>query len=259
VTLHTLSMGSQGERVVFLHGLFGQGRNWITLAKQISDRHRVTLVDLPNHGRSEWTDRMDYVSMADEVAGLLSADDPVALVGHSMGGKTAMMLALRHPELVSRLLVADISPVAYATAREFLSYVGALRGLNLAYVHDRAQADAMLAPTVHSETIRSFLLQNLRRDGDGWRWQPNLDVIADSLPTLAGWPEQEAAAAAPYTGPTLWVAGERSDYVRPEYADAMAALFPQVRKVTIKGAGHWVHSERPEVFLAILRQFLGDA
>jgi pimeloyl-ACP methyl ester carboxylesterase len=199
--------------------------------------------------------------MADAIGGLVRDElgaEPVALVGHSMGGKTAMMVALRHPELVERLMVADISPVAYSTAREFIGYVGALRGMDLDAIGDRTQADATLAATVPSTTIRSFLLQNLRRDGDGWRWQPNLDVIGRDLPALAGWPEAVADAAAPYEKPTVWVAGERSDYVLPEYADAMARLFPHVRKVTIKGAGHWVHSEQPEVFLGILRRFLGD-
>lgn len=264
--LYTTTYGTSGSRVVFLHGLFGQGRNWTTPAKAIADRHRVTLVDLPNHGRSEWVDRMDYVEMADAVAEVIS--EPVALVGHSMGGKTAMMLALRRPELVERLLVADISPVAYATQREFTGYVAALRAMDLAAIGDRSEADTMLAPSVPSPTVRSFLLQNLRRethpDGQhsdgrgGWRLQPNLDVIARSLADLAGWPA-EAAACAPYQGTTLWVAGERSDYVLPEYAEPMSRLFPQVRKVVIKGAGHWVHSEQPEVFLAILRRFLGDA
>jgi esterase len=262
--LHTTSYGTGGSRVVFLHGLFGQGRNWTTPARAIADRHRVTLVDMPNHGRSAWTERADYLDMADSIAELLVGyGEPVDLIGHSMGGKTAMVLALRHPELVARLLVADVSPVAYSTARDFVTYVSALRGLDLSRIHDRDDAEALLEPAVPSPTIRSFLLQNLRRDltpdGAGaWRWQPNLAVIGRDLGTLSGWPA-EAAQAAPYPGPTLWVAGERSDYVRPEYDAAMRALFPHYRKVTIKGAGHWVHSEQPEVFLAILKGFLGEA
>jgi len=259
--LHTTTYGASGSRVVFLHGLFGQGRNWTTPAKAIAEHHRVTLVDLPNHGRSEWTDRVDYVDMAEAVAELLEAEDPVDLVGHSMGGKTAMMLALRHPELVAKLLVADIAPVAYTSASEFSRYVAALRGLDLDALTERGDADRMLAEAVPSETVRSFLLQNLRRDtrpegGGGWRWQPNLDVIGRDLGNLSDWPED--AAAAPYQGPTMWVAGERSNYIRPEYADAMTRLFPHVRKVVIKGAGHWVHSEQPDVFLGVLRRFLGD-
>ena len=109
--LHTTSYGETGARIVFCHGLFGQGKNWTRIAKELAASHRVTLVDMPDHGRSAWSERFDYLDAADRVAGLLAADDPVALVGHSMGGKIAMLLALRHPELVARLAVVDVSPV----------------------------------------------------------------------------------------------------------------------------------------------------
>jgi pimeloyl-ACP methyl ester carboxylesterase len=261
-SLHTLRYGEGAGAVVFLHGLFGQGRNWNTIGKALAPDHRVILVDLPNHGRSAWTDRVDYVQMADMVAAEvlepLVADGPVALVGHSMGGKTAMMLALRHPELVERLVVADMSPVGYSSAREFTGYIEALRGLDLAAVGDREDADRLLAPAVPTGSVRSFLLQNLRREGDTWRWQPNLDVLARDIEQLSGWPSEVAAALAPYGGPVLWVAGAESAYIRPEYDAAMTALFPRKRLVTIKGAGHWVHSEKPEIFTEVLRRFLAS-
>src|SRR5690349_21985292 len=117
--LHTLSFGDHGRRVVFCHGLFGQGRNWTGVAKSLAGEHRTLLVDLPQHGRSAWSEHFGYVEMADAVAGLLSADDPVVLVGHSMGGKVAMVLALRHPELVERLCVVDVAPVDYGGSSEF--------------------------------------------------------------------------------------------------------------------------------------------
>ena len=116
-----------------------------------------------------------------------------------------------------------------------------------------------MAEAVPDATVRSFLLQNLRRDGDGWRWQVNLEVLGQSLPVIGGWPEQELAGTPPYRGPVLWVAGAGSDYVTPEYADAMARWFPGNRLVTVKKAGHWVHSEQPEVFLEVLRRFLDAA
>ena len=259
-SLHTLQYGEGGGAVVFLHGLFGQGRNWNTIGKALAADHRVTLVDLPNHGRSAWTDRVDYVQMADlvatEVLAPLAAEGPVALVGHSMGGKTAMMLALRHPELVERLVVADVSPVHYGTAREFVGYIETLRGLDLAVIGDRAEAEAALVPAVPAPAVRSFLLQNLRRDGDHWRWQPNRDVLARDIEQLSGWPSEVTDALAPYQGPVLWIAGAESGYVKPEYDAAMTRLFPHKRLVTIKGAGHWVHSEKPEIFTDVLRRFL---
>ena len=265
--LHTLEYGEGEGAVVFLHGLFGQGRNWNTIGKALAADHRVILVDLPNHGRSAWTDRVDYVDMADavarEVLEPLAARGPVALVGHSMGGKTAMVLALRRPELVDRLVVVDMSPVDYGTAREFVGYIDALRGLDLASIGDREAADRQLAPAVPSPTVRAFLLQNLRRAGDEnsaqpWRWQPNLDVLARDIEQLSGWPRQVVDPLAPYDGPVLWIAGARSGYVEPEYDEAMTRLFPRKRLVTIKGAGHWVHSEKPEIFVDVLRRFLAS-
>lgn len=261
-SLHTLRYGEGAGAVVFLHGLFGQGRNWNTIGKALAPDHRVVLVDLPNHGRSAWTDRVDYAQMADAVADEvlepLVAAGPVALVGHSMGGKTAMMLALRHRALVERLVVADMSPVSYNSAREFTGYIDALRGLDLAAIGDRDDADRMLAPAVPTPSVRSFLLQNLRREGRSWRWQPNLDVLARDIEQLSGWPSEAVATLAPYDGPVLWVAGAESGYIKPEYDEAMTSLFPRKRLVTIKGAGHWVHSEKPEIFTEVLRRFLAS-
>ena len=254
--LHVTTMGESGPVLAFCHGLFGQGKNWTTIAKAFAEDHRVLLVDMPHHGRSVWPDRFDYVDVADRVAELFDPADPVALVGHSMGGKAAMVLALRHPELVERLCVVDVSPVDYEERSEFIGYISAMRALDLDALEHRRDADAALTEAVPNPTVRSFLLQNLRRGDDGWSWQPNLPVLDRDLAALGGWPEEALADRAPYDGPTLWVAGQRSAYVREEYAAAMERWFPRVRKVTIKDAGHWVHSEQPAVFTEVLRRFL---
>jgi pimeloyl-ACP methyl ester carboxylesterase len=259
--LHTTAIGDRGSSVVFLHGLFGQGRNWTQIGRTLADptradRHRVLLVDLPHHGRSGWEDGFDYLRIADQVAGLLDPDDPVALVGHSLGGKVAMVLALRHPRRVERLCVVDVAPVAYHRLSEFQGFVTAMQGLDLETLSRRDDADAALADAVPDPTVRGFLLQNLRRDGDGWRWQVNLDVLGRALPVIGGWPEDQLAGTPPYAGPVLWVAGARSDYVTPAYQEAMDRWFPGHRRVTVKNAGHWVHSEQPEVFVEVLRRFL---
>ncbi|TQJ49945.1 alpha/beta fold hydrolase [Phycicoccus sp. SLBN-51] len=257
MSLHTTDLGDRGSRVVFCHGLFGQGKNWTQVGKQLATDHRVTLVDMPHHGRSSWPEEFDYVDVADRVAQLLDADDPVTLVGHSMGGKAAMVLALRHPELVARLCVVDMSPVDYGGhAGEFRRYIDAMQGMDLDAITTRAEADAALVDAVPNNTVRSFLLQNLRRDGDGWRWQANLEVLGRDLAELGGWPEDDLAGTSPYEGPVLWVAGETSPYVSDEFAPAMERYFPRVRRVTVKGAGHWVHSEQPEIFLEVLRRFV---
>jgi pimeloyl-ACP methyl ester carboxylesterase len=248
--LHTTQLGEQGSPVVFCHGLFGQGKNWTQIAKSLADRHRVTLVDMPNHGRSAWTDRLDYVEMADAVAGLL--DEPAALVGHSMGGKAAMLAALRHPERVERLCVVDVSPVAYEGSDEFRGYIDAMLGMDLEAIESRGDADAALAAAAPDPGVRAFLLTNLRREGDRWRWLPNLEVLRRDLAELRGWPETDAV----YEGPVLWIAGADSGYVRDEYREAMEARFPRVRRVTVKGAGHWVHSAQPAVVTELLGRFL---
>jgi pimeloyl-ACP methyl ester carboxylesterase len=248
--LHTTALGEQGSPVVFCHGLFGQGKNWTQIAKSLADRHRVTLVDMPNHGRSAWTEQLDYAEMADAVAGLI--DEPAALVGHSMGGKAAMLTALRHPDRVERLCVVDVSPVSYSGTDEFRSFIDAMLGMDLEAIGSRTDADAALAPAVPDPGVRGFLLQNLRREGDAWRWLPNLEVLRRDLAELRSWPETDAV----YDGPVLWIGGADSDYVRDEHRDEMEARFPRVRRVTVRGAGHWVHSAQPAVVAGLLDGFL---
>lgn len=255
VSLFSTRFGETGPRVVFLHGLFGQGKNWTMFARALAPQARVTLVDLPDHGRSGWTDRFSYAEMADQVAELMRTQgaEPYAVVGHSMGGKVAMAMALRQPEQVSRLGVVDVSPVPSTQVSSFADYVRGMRALDLIGLPDRASAGAQLVAYVPEATIRGFLLQNLRREPNGWRWQMNLELLGSHLEDVGDWPAMDEP---PYPGPVLWLAGADSDYVRRDYAPAMRALFPRVQLVTVKGAGHWVHSDQPAVFLAAIRQFL---
>jgi pimeloyl-ACP methyl ester carboxylesterase len=264
------TLGDAGPWVVFVHGLFGQGKNWTTIAKGLTDRYRVALVDLPNHGHSPWTDRVDYVDMAELLAGELEhLDEPVVLVGHSMGGKVAMQLALRRPDLVRALVVVDVSPSEYPVrggrtddpdeeASPFGDYIAAMRSMDLDALESRGQADEALAPAVPSRMVRSFLLQSLVREGlgpdGGWRWRLNLEALERDLGELRGFPPPPEGAV--YEGPVLWIAGANSTYVLPEDRPRMDALFPTTRLVRIKDAGHWVHSEQPEVFTEALRRFL---
>jgi pimeloyl-ACP methyl ester carboxylesterase len=273
--LHARTLGDAGPRVVFVHGLFGQGKNWTTVAKGLADRHRVTLLDLPNHGHSPWTDRIDYGDMADLVAAeLASYGEPVTLVGHSMGGKVAMTLALRRPELVRALVVVDIAPVEYPLqggrtddedeeASPFGAFIAAMKAMDLGALQTRDDADAALRTAVPSRMVRGFLLQSLVREGlsteEGappgrWSWRLNLDLLERDLGELRRFPEPPAGAT--YDGPVLWIAGANSHYVLPRDRERMDELFPSTRLVRIKNAGHWVHSEQPEVFLQTLQLFL---
>ena len=259
MSLHTTVLGADhagdGAAIAFCHGLFGQGRNWTQIAKALSADHRVLLLDMPNHGRSPWTESFDYIELADLVAEELRGDAPVILVGHSMGGKIAMCVALRHPELVERLVVVDVAPVAYASGREFVGYVEAMRALDLGALERRDQAEEALRGAVPDPVVRSFLLQNLRRTDDGWRWQVNLDLLGESMDGLTGWPADRLGESS-YDGPVLWVGGANSDYIADEHSAEMDRRFPRNRRVLIKGAGHWVHSEQPEIFLEVLRRFV---
>ncbi|WP_373689262.1 alpha/beta fold hydrolase [Rothia santali] len=256
------SRGTSGaallRRVVFLHGLFGRGKNFTRIASGLEPEARSLLVDLPNHGRSEWTESVDYPEMADAVAAHLregfAADGPVDVVGHSMGGKVAMVLALRHPELVRRLVVVDISPVAADAARgEFKHLLDSLATVDLAGLERRGQADEQLREAIPKDGVRGFLLQNLRREGEGFRWEPNLEMLRREIEAVMGFPD---AGGAQFTGPVLWIAGERSDYVTREDGPAMRALFPKTTRMTVRGSGHWVHSEKPDEVIAALRSFL---
>jgi pimeloyl-ACP methyl ester carboxylesterase len=263
-------VGDAGPRVVFVHGLFGQGKNWTTIARGLSDRHRVTLLDLPNHGHSPWTDRVDYLDMAELVATELEhLGEPVTLVGHSMGGKVAMQLALRRPELLRALVVVDVAPASYPPtggrtddpdeeASPFAAYIEAMRAMDLDAVKTRDDADAALRSAVPSRMVRSFLLQSLVREGPGtdggWRWRLNLELLERDLGELRGFPDPPPGAS--FDGPVLWIAGANSAYVLPGDRPHMDALFPATRLVRIKNAGHWVHSEQPEIFLETLRRFL---
>ena len=260
MTLHTTTYGEDGSPIVFCHGLFGQGRNWTAVAKALAGdaSHRAGGPAAP---RSLALVRdFDYVEMSDQLADLLvdlfGDDDPATLVGHSMGGKVAMVTALRTPELVRRLCVVDVAPFDYGGSDEFAGYVEAMQGLDLGSVERRADADAALESAVPNRTVRDFLLQNLRREDDGWRWQVNLDVLGRGLDALSGWPADRLQGSAPFEGPVVWVAGADSGYVRSEQEAEMRRLFPHTRKVVVKGAGHWVHAQRPEVVVEVLRQLV---
>lgn len=243
-----------GPPVLVLHGLFGSGRNWASIAQKLAVSHRVFALDLRNHGASPWAESMGYAEMAEDVRAFATARGlgRLAVIGHSMGGKTAMMLALGNPELVERLVVVDVVPARNPPT--LLTYVRAMRALDLGRVRRRADADAPLTEAVPDAAVRAFLLQNLVIEGDRTSWRLNLAAIERGMAELAGFPAVRAGSA--YAGPTLFVAGARSDYVRPEHEPTIRRLFPRARIERVAEAGHWVHAERPDAFLAVVAPFL---
>lgn len=250
------AFGDAGDPLVILHGLLGSARNWSTLARQLGATHRVFALDLRNHGRSPWAESMSFDEMAGDVAAFIArhAAGRAAVIGHSLGGKVAMWLALTRPERVDRLIAADIAPVGYA--RGFGAYVAALAAVDLATARSRTDVDRQLAGTIADPALRGFLLQNLTRSEAGLAWRVNLAALAANMAALMGFPD---AAGRRYPGPALFLRGGHSDYVVPEHRAAITALFPAAAHAEIADAGHWLHAERPEAFLAEVRRFLAAA
>lgn len=245
-----------GKPVAILHGLFGAGRNWTAIARRLAADHRVVVLDLRNHGASARADAMDYTEMAKDVRAAMAAHGHrrYALIGHSMGGKVAMTAALQDGAAVERLVVVDVAPVAYTIP--YGAYVRAMRGLDLATIARRSDADTRLAVAIPDPAERNFLLQSLVFDAGGPRWQLNLAALEAAMPAIAGFPALPRAMI--YDGPALFIAGGKSGYLRPEHEAAVRARFPNARLARIDGAGHWVHVERAEAFLSLTEEFLAS-
>ena len=243
-----------GPPVAILHGLFGSGRNWRSVAQHLAAGHRVLAFDLRNHGASPWADGMSYSEMVADLRASLRARgvDRPALLGHSMGGKVAMLMALLHPAEVDRLVVVDIAPAA--NPPNLLAYLRAMRAVDLRGVTRRAEVDVALAGAVPDPAERAFLLQNLVLDENAARWRLNLEAIERGFPQILGFPDLPAGTA--YTGPALFVAGARSNYIQPQHEPGIRRLFPRARIMRIEGAGHWVHAEQPQAFLQAVAPFL---
>ncbi|MFW5806460.1 MAG: alpha/beta fold hydrolase [Spirochaetota bacterium] len=283
--LHYQELGNQelgsGVPLVVLHGLFGSGDNWRSSARVFSRKARVVLVDMPNHGMSPHTDDMRYPSMAESVRGLIEelGLGGSFVLGHSMGGKAAMALALRHPEIVRGLVVVDIAPRDYPPGH--LEIIAGMREVATVSPSSRAEADRILARRVPNSAIRAFLLKSLVRGGDGgaaagdggdggagagagdggaaagdggYRWALNIDAIASCYEHLTSWPSLQGH----YEGPALFIAGGRSSYVGPEDTPEIERLFPRARLESIDNAGHWLHVEQQQVFTELVLDFLAE-
>lgn len=256
LTLHYRELGPQEQpagELVIAHGLFGSVSNWQTVARRLAVRFRVLLVDLRNHGESPHSERMDYPSMAGDLAEFINSrcTGPAHLVGHSMGGKAAMATALLHPQAVRSLVAVDIAPVARLSG--FDAFAEALGSIPLDQIRSRSDADGHLQPAISEPGVRAFLLQNLRRDDQGqWYWRINLPVIAEALPVIAAFPETDAT----WSGPTLFLRGGLSGYVTDHDFETAKSRFPHARLETIAGAGHWLHAEKPTEVASAIERFV---
>ena len=239
--------------MVLLHGLLGSADNWRPVATRLAENFRVLAIDQLNHGAAPHVAALDYSRLAADVASVLRAHgvNRACVVGHSMGGKTAMQLALDFPERVGRLVVADIAPRPYPQPQAAI--IRALLALELPSFTTRTQVEEALAPAIPDLFLRRFLLKNLGRDEAGkFAWKINLPGIADSYPRLC----EPLTAAAAFTGPALFLRGGRSDYVTDADVPGIRELFPAAEFQTMESAGHWLHADEPEEFLRRVGEFL---
>ena len=249
--LEMQTFGTDATRppILIVHGLYGSGRNWGVIAKRLADERRVVTVDMRNHGASRWEESHSYHDLGADLAEVVDAIGGQAdVIGHSMGGKASMMLALDAPARVRRLLVADIAPVAYTHTQ--LHLIHAMRGLDLGQITSRGAANAALEAAIPEPDVRAFLLQSL--DVSARTWRLNLDALERDMEKITGFP----AVSGQFDGPALFLSGANSDYVLPEHRPLIKRLFPQAKQAKIPGTGHWLHAEKPREFEAAARLFL---
>lgn len=237
--------------LLIVHGLFGSARNWGVIAKHLSATRKVLAVDMRNHGQSPRFASQSYADMANDLAEVIEANGaPMDVLGHSMGGKASMQLALTRPDLINRLIIADIAPVAYSHDQS--GHIHAMRGLDLTDLTSRSDADRRLSASIADPALRAFFLQSLDLKAQPPEWRLNLDVLESEMPKIVGWP----GTLGQFDGPTLFLTGSLSHYVQPEYRDAIKAQFPKARFAKLQGAGHWLHAERPREFEQTVEVFL---
>jgi esterase len=244
----------QGEPLVILHGLFGASDNWHGIATRFAEKFRVIVPDLRNHGQSPHSDEMNYALMAEDVAELLAGQGVASalILGHSMGGKVAMQLAFTQPALVQKLIVADMSPRGYTPLHNEI--ITALAALDVSSYASRTEIEEVLAGPIPSLNLRRFLLKNLARKADGkFFWKINVTGIAENYPHL----REALTSPAPFTSPTLFIRGAKSEYIRAVGEPSIHELFPGAEIKTIENAGHWVHADAPDEFVRLVREFLG--
>ena len=249
---HPAAEGAAFPPLVIAHGLYGSGRNWGVIARRLADRRDVLAVDMRNHGESPRFPTQGYPEMAEDLAEVIAGLGGEAdLLGHSMGGKAAMQLALTGGAPIRRLVVADIAPVAYTHDQSH--HARAMMALDLSGVTTRGEADRRLATVVEDPGLRAFFLQSLELKAEGGpRWRLNLPVLEAEMAKIVGWPGTQGH----FDRPTLFLTGATSRYVLPEHRDTIRALFPKARFAKLPDAGHWLHADKPREFEETVRVFL---
>jgi esterase len=260
--------GEAGPPLIILHGLYGSSDNWVSIARELSDQFEVFVPDQRNHGESPRDDKHDYRSLSNDLCEFMDdrAIEKSVLIGHSMGGKAAMLFAMECPERVESLIVVDIAPVAYhdlamnsPIAANHAKMIDAMLAVDLGKAGSREEVSKALSTDIGSERVRMFLLKNLTRDEEQrFTWKINLPVLRSNLDEImAALPHEEVVKKGGLKGfPVLFVRGEKSDYIAPEHHALIRQIFPTAEIVSIPGAGHWLHAEQPDLLLKNLNYFL---
>ncbi len=244
-----------GQPVVILHGLLGLSDNWVSFGKQLGESHSVFIPDLRNHGQSAHSSVFDFPSIENDVAEFIEelGLDRTILIGHSLGGKTAMYLALHHPRLAERLVVVDISLRRSPPGRDHQQLLEAMMAVDFTAARSRSDVEEQLRPRVGSVRLRQFLLKNVYwRDHHTLDWRPDIRAIHENLLAIF----EGVDVPGVYDGPTLFVRGGLSDYIREEDFRLLSEKFPRAEIKTIPQASHWVHADAPAEFFAMVRNFL---
>ncbi len=252
IYLNHKSIG-QGPALIVLHGLFGSLDNWVSFARVLGQNYSVYLIDQRNHGKSPHMNAWDYPTMAEDLYDFMEQEGirQAHILGHSMGGKVAMQFAAYYPEHLDRLIVADMAPIKYEP--HHTEIIQALQGLDLSQFEDRQQADEALSQRIKEAGIRQFLLKSLARNrNQSFRWKFNLEVLGQKYEEVLEGVEVDP----PFKGPSLFIYGEKSNYVVDQYRDLILSYFPSAEFQGIPGAGHWLHAEAPQEFLTIVKGFL---
>lgn len=243
----------EGQPLLILHGLFGSSDNWLSVAKELADEYKIFLVDLRNHGDSPHSEDFTYAAMADDLMEFVhdhQIKNPV-VIGHSMGGKAAMRFSVEHPELVKKLVVVDIAPKYYPPHHQVI--LAGLKSVPVDEISSRKEADQALGNYVKELGVRQFLLKNLSRNPDGgYEWKMNLPVIDQKIENVG----EALNPDTKFEKPTLFINGDSSNYIQKEDEELIYQIFPKATIQTIKGAGHWVHAEKTEAFVNLLKSFL---
>jgi pimeloyl-ACP methyl ester carboxylesterase len=256
IALYSRKVGENGTDFVVLHGLFGSGKNWRSFAGSLEDDFQVWTLDARNHGDSPHADSMSYQQMAEDVARFFVENEleNVVLLGHSMGGKTAMQLALQFPDRIAALIVVDIAPVCYDHLHKQLKLIEAMQELHLAAEMSRSEIEKKLAVKIPEKRLLSFLMTNLNRQNGQFQWRIGLEQIAAGMPELLNYPELKSV----FKGPVQFIGGENSAYLKFEYHALIRKYFPESRITMLDNCGHWLHVEQPAAFQKTVNEFLQD-